>query len=68
MYGKLLQKIYFLENAKKTCKPNIRDLNRDWINISILLTILLSILLFQANKKIFHNNSFKNWSFLNKVY
>ena len=29
MNGKLLQKIYFLKNAKKTCKPNIRDLNRD---------------------------------------
>ena len=25
-----LSKIYFLENAKKTCKPNNRDLNRDW--------------------------------------
>ena len=29
MNGKLLQKIYFLKNAKKTCKPNNRDLNRD---------------------------------------
>ena len=27
-----LSKIYFLKNAKKTCKPNNRDLNRDWIN------------------------------------
>ena len=26
-----LSKIYFLKNAKKTCKPNNRDLNRDWI-------------------------------------
>ena len=24
-----LPKIYFLKNAKKTCKPNNRDLNRD---------------------------------------
>ena len=24
-----LSKIYFLKNAKKTCKPNNRDLNRD---------------------------------------
>ena len=24
-----LSKIYFLKNAKKTCKPNKRDLNRD---------------------------------------
>ena len=28
-----LSKIYFLKNAKKTCKPNKRDLNRDWIKI-----------------------------------
>ena len=27
-----LSKIYFLKNAKKTCKPNNLDLNRDWIN------------------------------------
>ena len=26
-----LSKIYFLKNAKKTCKPNNRDLYRDWI-------------------------------------
>ena len=26
-----LSKIYFLKKAKKTCKPNNRDLNRDWI-------------------------------------
>ena len=25
-----LSKIYFLKNAMKTCKPNNRDLNRDW--------------------------------------
>ena len=24
-----LSKIYFLKNAKKTCKPNNRDLNHD---------------------------------------
>ena len=24
-------KIYILKNAKETCKPNNRDLNRDWI-------------------------------------
>ena len=29
MNGKLLQKNYFLKNAKKTCKPNNHDLNRD---------------------------------------
>ena len=27
MNGKLLQKIYWLKNAKKTIKPNNRDLN-----------------------------------------
>ena len=25
-----LSKIYFLKNAKKTCKPNNHDLNRNW--------------------------------------
>ena len=25
-----LSKMYFSKNAKKTCKPNNRDLNRDW--------------------------------------
>ena len=28
-----LSKTYFLKNAKKTCKPNNRDLNRDWIKV-----------------------------------
>ena len=27
-----LSKIYFMKNAKKTCKPNNRDLTRDWIS------------------------------------
>ena len=27
-----LSKIYFLKNAKETCKPNNRDLNRDLNN------------------------------------
>ena len=27
-----LSKTYVLKNAKKTRKPNNRDLNRDWIN------------------------------------
>ena len=31
-----LSKIYFLKNAKKTCKPNNGDLNLDW-KINILL-------------------------------
>ena len=33
-----LLKIYFLKNAKKTCKPNNRDLNRDW-DIFLLIFI-----------------------------
>ena len=28
-----LSKIYFLKNAKNTCKPNNHDLNRDWISV-----------------------------------
>ena len=26
----ILSKIYSLKNTKKICKPNNRDLNRDW--------------------------------------
>ena len=33
-----LWKIYFLKNAKKTCKPNNRDLNHDWIRNEILFS------------------------------
>ena len=29
-----LLKLYFLKNAMKTCKPNNRDLNRDWIIVN----------------------------------
>ena len=29
-----LSEIYFLKKAKKTCKPNNRDLNRNWIMLS----------------------------------
>ena len=28
-----LSKIYFVKNAKKTCEPNNRDLNRNWITM-----------------------------------
>ena len=35
-----LSKIYFLKNAKKTCEPNNRDLNRDWITDVLLQTYL----------------------------
>ena len=31
MNSKLLQKIYFLKNAKEICKPNNRDLKHDWL-------------------------------------
>ena len=34
-----LSKIFFLKNAKKTCKPNNRDLNRDWIMAENILII-----------------------------
>ena len=30
-----LSKIYFLKNAMKTCKPNNRNLNRDWIIVNL---------------------------------
>ena len=35
-----LSKIYFLKNAKKTCKSNKRNLNCDWI---IGVTLLIYI-------------------------
>ena len=44
-----LSKIYFLKNAKKTCKSNNRDLNRDWINTSSK-SELFHILLIRLNK------------------
>ena len=37
-----LSKIYFLENAKKACKPNNRDLNHDWKDINYTLRLNLS--------------------------
>ena len=33
-----LSKLYFLKNAKKLCKPNNRDLNRDCI-INVMQTL-----------------------------
>ena len=36
-----LSKIYFLKNAKKTCKPNNGDLNRDWITFNVTFNILM---------------------------
>ena len=32
-----LSKKYFLKKAKKTCKPNNRDLNRDWIKTFVII-------------------------------
>ena len=31
-----VSKIYFLENAKKTCNPNTCNLNRDWITVNLI--------------------------------
>ena len=39
-----LSKIYFLKNALKTCKPNNRDLSRDWKNVSILEAATIGVL------------------------
>ena len=46
MNGKLLQKIYLLKNAKKTCKPNNRDWNiwNQWINDILDWNIILAII------------------------
>ena len=37
-----LSKIYFPKNAKKTCKPNNHDLNRDWISLLITFENVIS--------------------------
>ena len=37
-----LSEIYFLKNAKKTCKPDNRDLNRDWSNVVLDYHVLIS--------------------------
>ena len=34
-----LSKIYFLKNAMKTCKPNNRNLNRDWIKFQTYIIL-----------------------------
>ena len=48
-----LSKLYFLKNAKKTCKPNNRDLNRDWTKNQLLTlsqrTNMNSSLMFSLN-------------------
>ena len=44
-----LSKVYFLKNAKKTCKPNNSDLNRDWKIISKIVNLkkkIFTILLY----------------------
>ena len=45
-----LSKIYFLKNTKKTCKPNNRDLNPDWI-IEILVEYLQDLSWIQTDLK-----------------
>ena len=35
----ILSKNYFLKNAKKACKRNNRDLNRDWITSNFTLKV-----------------------------
>ena len=37
-----LSKLYFLKNSKKTCKPNDRDLNRDWKNKKKMLKVTIT--------------------------
>ena len=45
-----LSKIYFLKNAKKTCKTNNRDLNRDWNgSYKLLKNHLINDILYRSN-------------------
>ena len=46
-----LSKIYFLKNAMKTCKPNNRDLNRDWINSSVTFSFVWLFYIFSSMAK-----------------
>ena len=32
MAAENLSKMHFLKNSRRTCKPNNRNLNRDWIS------------------------------------
>ena len=52
-----LSKIYFLKNAKKTCKPNNRDLNRDWKILESESKKAISW--FQSNKMIVNPGKFQ---------
>ena len=43
----ILSKIFFLKNAKKKCKPNNCDLNRDWkiiLNFKTVMKIIINTL------------------------
>ena len=46
-----LSKVYFLKNAKNTCKPNNHNLNHDWI-ISYKLSLSIYI---RGSKFPYHN-------------
>ena len=50
-----LSKIYFLKNEKKTCKPNNRDLNRNWI---------ITVMQAKAIASSFVNTQFNNCAIL----
>ena len=57
MNSKLLQKIYFLKNAKKTCKRNNRNLNLNEIsllNIQNFSVIFQQIKLFRGGAMIYN--------------
>ena len=40
----ILSKNYFLKKAKKTCKPNNRDLNSDWIKTFVIIFKKLAVI------------------------
>ena len=66
-----LSKIYFLKNAKRTCKPNNRDWNRDWkSNLEHKLCIFEVVISntkwkdFKSSKKLYT----KNFTYTKKFY
>ena len=58
-----LSKIDFLKNAKKICKPNNHDLNRDWISRKNAFFNNLTKLLLESLWKnyLFFNTNFQSW-------
>ena len=66
-----LSKIYFLKNAKKTCKPNNRDLNRNWIKVifkTCSSSFILLIITFRFIITFTRTNKIKTFTTITSTY